>query len=428
MTTLRPGKVNAFRNLVGLTAKEDYLLRPLINAIRDLPDYKHPSSTVQLHYDRNYIEPIKEQSELLEQEIKNNTNLQSDSQKLLIRNQIFNISNNKDLLIFFSKKERNIPYTSYKNKDNEIVEMNNNNSIYDKLKNIQTYYNNSSNKVKDDEEHRKKAEQEEKNRKENELRSRLQKYIRTNSDGRQLMADLKWIDIIVDMEYFINKESDDREIYNGEEGYSDREHKINDYVKILNEKCTNNEFKKIAREIIIRLCNENNLKYGEGQGRRKIPEIIIDNEEPNRQQNNYRNTNQNSNSNYRNTNTNSNNYRNTNTQNIRNTVNINKPAVNEIFDLEATETCPSGGLEPPDRVTSKKEYFKLALTFSQDKNLGCKNQREVTRKMQKLNNAYDTFKNQNGLAGGKKRKSSRKVKRRTSRRVKRRNTKRRYRK
>lgn len=407
----RPGKVNTLRGVFGLKQKEDYLLRPLIDAIRNLDDYKHPSSTVQLHYDRNYIEPIKEQSELLKQEIENDTNLQSDSQKFLIKNQIFNISNNKDLLIFFSKKERDIPYTSYKNKNGEIVRMDNNNSIYNKLMNIQTYYNNSYDKKKNDEENRKKAEQEEKNRKENELRARLQNYIRSDSYGRQLMDDLNWVEIIVNMEYFINKESNDREMYDGVEGYSDREIKINDYVKILNKKCTNNEFKKIAEEIIERLCTANDLNYdkkneGLGEGIRKIPKIIIDNEEPNRQQNNYRNTNQNSNSNYRNT----------NRQNIRNTVNINKPNVEEIIDVEGTEGCPSAG-KNPNNIDS---YNKQVLIYHPDKNIGCKNKNEVNRKFIELKTLFNR-------SGGK-RKSSRRVKRNTSRRVKRRNTKRRYRK
>jgi len=417
----RPGKLNTLRGVFGFETKEDYLLRPLINAIRDLPEYKHPSSTVQLHYDRNYIIPLKEQSELLKQEIENNPNLQSESENFFIRSKILEISNDKDLLIFFSKKERDIPYTSYKNKNGEIVKMDNN-SIYNKLMNIQTYYNNSFDKIKNDEENRKKAEQEEKNRKENELRARLQQHIRLDSYGRQLMEDIYWVEIIVNMEYFINREKNDRQNYNGIEGYSDKEYKINDYVKILNQKCSNNEFKKIAEEIIIRLCRENGLNYGEGEGIRNIPKIITDDNDTN---------NTNTNNNYsRNTNTNNNYSRNTNTQNTN--INLNtedlfpndKQYTSNITINEINRGCPSKGYKPVP-LTEENTYRKQSLLFHPDRNKDCVE--SATAKMKKLNELR-------GLSGGKKRsirkgrKSHRVKRRKSSRRVKRRNTKRRYRK
>lgn len=196
MTTLRPGFFNqSIRPKLGLEQKEDYLLRPLIIAIRNLPDYNEDTSK-KMHYDGYYIKPIKQQSILLEKEIKNNPNLLTQE----LKDKITQIANNNELLFFFSKDEfmydvinKNYHKTTlrerikkrnpnkkwdlktsdfyyYRNNDGEDVEID---SIYDKIMNINENYDKSINKWRKDKENQEKRKREQER----------QRYTNTNSNN-----------------------------------------------------------------------------------------------------------------------------------------------------------------------------------------------------------------------------------------------------
>jgi hypothetical protein len=156
-----------------MDVKEDYILRPLIDAIRSLPNYNRDIS-IKLHFNSYYIKPIKIQSELLEKEIKD------DPKKIQqVQNKINEIVNNVNLLYFFGKNEFEYDGIRRNNRDGTLQErikrkdptkkwdlrtshlyyyrdMNGNDveipSIYDKIMNIETNYNNSINKWRDDQE------------------------------------------------------------------------------------------------------------------------------------------------------------------------------------------------------------------------------------------------------------------------------------
>jgi 5'-deoxynucleotidase YfbR-like HD superfamily hydrolase len=394
MSNTRPGWFNnTLRPKLGMDVKEDYILRPLIDAVRSLPNYNRDSS-IKLHFNSYYIKPIKIQSELLEKEIKD------DPEKIeQVKNKINEIANNVDLLHFFSKNEFEYDGIRRNNRDGTLQErikrkdptkkwdlrtshlyyyrdMNGNDveipSIYDKIMNIETNYNNSINKWRNNQEN-----------KTNELLTELNKYMRKDSRGNNLMKDRDLIDKILIMEEFINKQRHKEEALD----------EIIDYINTSD----NDGLKSVAERIVKQICLNN------GIDREGINKIRFS------QQENFR----------RSTNTNANSNRNTNANFNRNTnanTNININRKTTIIDEVGTEGCPSAGKEPTP-VINKKDYYNQAKIFAQDKNTGCKNQNEVIRKMQLLNADYERkFK-----TGGKRRKSKR---RKTN---KRRNTKRRYR-
>jgi 5'-deoxynucleotidase YfbR-like HD superfamily hydrolase len=384
-----------------MDVKEDYILRPLIDAVRSLPNYNRDSS-IKLHFNSYYIKPIKIQSELLEKEIKD------DPEKIeQVKNKINEIANNVDLLYFFGKNEFEYDGIRRNNRDGTLQErikrkdptkkwdlrtshlyyyrdMNGNDveipSIYDKIMNIETNYNNSINKWRNDQEN-----------KTNELLTELNKYMRKDSRGNNLMKDRDLIDKILIMEEFINKQRHKEEALD----------EIVDYINTSD----NDGLKSIAERIVKQICLNNGIDI-EGINKIRFSQ----------QENFRRSTNANSN---RNTNANTN----TNTNANRNTnININKPDINlEEPDIVGTPNCPSAG-KIPTPVINKKDYYRQAKIFAQDNNPGCKNKNKVIEKMQDLNKKYDEYKKKTGLAGGKRRKS----KRRKSN--KRRTTKRRYRK
>ncbi len=391
----RPGWFNNnLRGKLGMNIKEDFILRPLITAIRNLPNYNRDISNKR-HLENTYVNPIKIQSELLQQEIKDNPEKIEG-----IDNKINEITNNEDLLYFFAKDEfKHDGFTEDETLEDRIYkinpdkkwnfktsnfyyyrDMNNNDieipSIYDKIMNIETYYNDSINKRRKDQENKK-----------NELLTELNKYMRKDSRGNNLMKDRDLIDKILIMEEFINKQRHKEEALD----------EIVDYINTSD----NDGLKSIAERIVKQICLNNSID------REGINKIRFS-----QQENFRRSTNANANSN-RNTNTNANSNRNTN-------INISKPDINlEEPDIVGTPNCPSAG-KNPTLVKDKRDYIKQSRIFHPDLNSGCL--KNANRKMQKLNENYDEYKKKTGLAGGKRRKSKRR------KLNKRRNTKRRYRK
>lgn len=327
----RPGWFNnTLRPKLGLEVKEDYILRPIIEAYRVYkPD------------DGYAIKQMKWLSESLEKELNGNPDkIQT------IKNKLNDIVKNIEILIFFVEDEyhydqlygkssleqrikkinpsikwdlRTSNYYYYRNKNGEDVEIP---SLYDKIVNIEDYYNNSINKYRND-----------KRKKENMLYNRLNKF---RKNGR--MIDSNCMERIMKMEEYVSS-------------VKHKEDALDEFVSYLNNDkiCDNDGMKSVAEEIIQDLCLRYNID------RRNINKLHFS--QPRREP-------------------------------APSAPAPSAPAPSTpapILDEIGTPNCPSAGQNPVYDIP----YNKQVLLFHPDKNPGCKNQDAVNAKFWELKNKFN---------------------------------------